>query len=223
MHAQYQPRHEDQARRLSHWGNEGLRGRNLPGSWVNSVLQGRPGDSRMAQGKNQGLRPLADIDELERRITAALDRIGKGVETLERPADNAADELERLKSELEDERTANAQLEQRVKAIKDKQDIRLAELDSQSKQNSEAMERLDAELQRLRKANDSLRDTSAALREANEKGVGEPHLINKAMLAELEALRAARSADVAEADAILTAMEPLLAEAANAAVNEETA
>ena len=49
-----------------------------------------------------------------------------------------------------------------------------------------------------------------ALREANEAGVGEPHLINKAMLAELEGLRATRAADAAEAAAILDRLDPLV-------------
>ena len=69
---------------------------------------------------------------------------------------------------------------------------------------------MDLELQRLRKANDQLRQSNAALRTANEEGVGEPHLINKAMLAELEGLRAARAADVAEASSIIGALAPLL-------------
>ncbi|MEO0865632.1 MAG: hypothetical protein AAFY39_13820, partial [Pseudomonadota bacterium] len=69
---------------------------------------------------------------------------------------------------------------------------------------------LDLELQRLRQANEQLRQSNDALRQANQDGVAEPHLINKAMLAELEALRAARAADIAEATSILGALEPLL-------------
>jgi len=40
--------------------------------------------------------------------------------------------------------------------------------------------------------------------------VGDAHLINKTMLAELEALRAARAADVAEASVILASLQPLV-------------
>ncbi len=43
-------------------------------------------------------------------------------------------------------------------------------------------------LQRLKRINDQLRQNNQALREANEDGVGDPHLINKAMMTELEAL-----------------------------------
>jgi hypothetical protein len=52
------------------------------------------------------------------------------------------------------------------------------------------------------------------LRAANETGVGEPHLINKAMMAELEALRAVRSSDRAEVDAIIAELEPIVGGAA---------
>ena len=65
-----------------------------------------------------------------------------------------------------------------------------------------ATAKLDMEMQRLRAANAQLRSSNAALREANEKGVGDPHLINKAMMAELEALRASSAVEKAEAEAI---------------------
>ena len=48
------------------------------------------------------------------------------------------------------------------------------------------------------------------MRAANEEGVGEPHLINKSMMAELESMRAARQVDIAETEAIKLALVPLL-------------
>ncbi|WP_137701904.1 hypothetical protein [Marimonas lutisalis] len=151
-----------------------------------------------------------DIVELERRITAALDRIGRGLSGLAPEVEADESEIEQLKAALEDEKLANAQLEERIKALHEKQDGRLKELQDKAEAQAEAMSKLDEELQRLRAANEQLRSSNAALREANEKGVGEPHLINKAMLTELEALRAARAADTAEAGAILEALAPLL-------------
>ena len=79
---------------------------------------------------------------------------------------------------------------------------------------AEALATLDGDMQRVRHANDALRKSNAALREANEAGVGEPDLINKAMLAELESLRAARALDMSEAGAVLARLEPLLKESA---------
>ena len=58
-----------------------------------------------------------------------------------------------------------------------------------------------------------LRDTNEEMRGALADNVGEPHLINKAMLAELEALRADRAAEQAETHTIIAALAPLLDQA----------
>ena len=68
---------------------------------------------------------MSDITELERRITAALDRIGTGLDELEAPApagpdpaelqnslDIAAARVEELETELSDLKTANAQVDE---------------------------------------------------------------------------------------------------------------
>ena len=72
------------------------------------------------------------------------------------------------------------------------------------------------ELQRMRRVNASLREQLETLRSAQAKGLTDPGLINKAMLAELEALRAMRLSEMAEMDEILAALEPHLTEARNA-------
>ncbi|THH38358.1 hypothetical protein E4Z66_01950 [Aliishimia ponticola] len=155
---------------------------------------------------------MAKIVELQSRITAALDQLSSGVDELIEGKAGAADagELAALQAQLDEEKTVSAQLEERLKAVKEKQAAELAAAQSQMQDTRAKVDALDLELQRLRKANSALREANAALREANEAGVGDAHLINKAMVAELEALRAARSADVAEASAILTALAPVL-------------
>lgn len=168
---------------------------------------------------------MSDISELERRIAAGLDRIRAGLDGLRAPEaaapapvatgdpDHAA-----LQQQLEDERTANAQLEERVKALKDRLDGRLADLERQVEQARGRATRMDRELQRLRQVNAELRDINSQLRDAVAREVSEPHLVNKAMLAELEALRAARAADVAELDQVMGELTGLLnEEAGNAA------
>ena len=65
---------------------------------------------------------MSQIDELQRRITAAMDRIGQGLDGLSGvPAAEHGSEMEALKQELEDEKLANAQLLERVKRLKRKQ------------------------------------------------------------------------------------------------------
>ncbi len=177
---------------------------------------------------------MSQIEELQDRIAAAIDKISAGVEVLAtrepEPAEPSEPDPE-LVAALDEEKLANAQLEERIRALKAKHAEELATVTAEATQDpakdaelellrsevgkqAEALAALDQELQKLRVANDKLRDANAALRDANAEGVGEPHLINKAMLAELESLRAARGADAAEAGAILGKLEPLLAVAA---------
>lgn len=179
---------------------------------------------------------MTQIDELQHRITAALDRISHGVEKIEARAAEAVqapapepqvdpEELTRLKEALEEEKLANAQLEERVRKLHDqhKRDLEAAEAAAQVKaapaEPTVDVAALDLNMQRLQKANEMLRNTNEELRRALAENVGEPHLINKAMLAELEGLRAARAVETAETKAIVASLTPLLEAAANSEAN----
>jgi hypothetical protein len=177
---------------------------------------------------------MSDITELERRITAALDRIGTGLDGLAPPAPAGPDpEMQaklvaaetraaELAQALSDEKLANGQLEERMKTVRETADRHASAMDIQAYEQQQATARLDADLQRLRRAAEDLRVSNLSLRDALEKGLTEPHLINKAMLAELETLRATRSVEIAQADAVLATLEPLVKRAAqDAAAIEE--
>ena len=166
---------------------------------------------------------MTDITELQGRITAALDRIGSGLEGLARASDGDSDEVIGLKEALEEERTANAQLEERVRAIKQKQDGTVEKLASEVERLRGLLEGEEAVVARLRRVNAELRSNNGALREAIAEGVAEPHLVNKSMMAELEALRAAQAADRAELDAVLGELGPLMAEARGLGERDEEA
>src|SRR6056297_834093 len=176
-------------------------------------------DSRDRTPRQAGESPrMSQIDELQRRIIAALDRSGQGLEGQQ--AGPYVQELETLKQQLEDERLASAQLEERLKKLRDKQDAQ-AEVAARARDElASKIETLDRDLQSLRTANQQLRENNAALREANAAGVAEPHLINKTMLAELEGLRATHAADKAETDAILVELGRILD--AGAAANDQS-
>ncbi|MEL6960659.1 MAG: hypothetical protein AAGL89_17105, partial [Pseudomonadota bacterium] len=84
---------------------------------------------------------MSDIESLEGRITAALDRISAGAERLAAlepapvaadgaPSEDLAAQVAQLTARLDEERTANAQLEERVKLLKERQDGKLAELEA---------------------------------------------------------------------------------------------
>jgi prefoldin subunit 5 len=70
---------------------------------------------------------------------------------------------------------------------------------------------LEGDLARLGKSNDQLREVNEALRSANEAQVGDSQLINSALSAEVEALRASHAASQTEVRAILDALAPLVA------------
>lgn len=157
---------------------------------------------------------MSDIAALEQRITAALDRIRVGLDHVAaadaapQEAGDAAD----LRVQLDEEKTANAQLVERVRALKETQDGRLAELSDRVEAQRAQMAQLDAELQRLRASNADMRVLNAQLRAAASEHVGDAELINRAMMAEIDALQAQRSADAAEVVAVLAELAPLLQE-----------
>ncbi|MFK7870833.1 MAG: hypothetical protein AB8B58_16540 [Roseobacter sp.] len=160
---------------------------------------------------------MSEIDVFQGRIMAALDRMAAATEALEAtPPDNQDD----LKTALEEEKTVNAQLSERVRVLAERQEQALAAMEARSQEAVARMEALDLELQRLRRVNSELQSVCEALRDANEEGVGEPHLINRAMVAELEAMKAMRKTEIAESDEIIAAMIPLLSGAADTPTTE---
>lgn len=151
--------------------------------------------------------------EFDRAVEAALSEAAPEPEPETAPEPEAGNtqpaidpaEVEALREALEDEKMANAQLEERLRAVKTRQSD-----GTPAAASPDLLGRLDSELQRLRRANDALLEASASLREANAQGLTDPQLINAAMLAELEAMRAARATDAAEAEAVLGTLTPML-------------
>lgn len=225
---------------------------------------------------------MTEIAEYERRISFALDRIGRGVEALlarpvaeppapepgpeaELPAEAAAEppveipaevaaepepepparpsmpaaleraaamgaalagadpaELARLREALESERMANAQLSERVRAIREKQETTLSALEKRLATATRSLETAQTEVTRLKRANLDLAEANRALIEAGAAPA--PHLINRAMQAELEALRATRAEEAAELAEILGGLAPLFgtaAEGTHTGMNED--
>lgn len=161
---------------------------------------------------------MNDSAGIERRLAAALARIAAGLDGLATAAGAQGTappgEAEELRDLLETERAANAQLTERVRAIKEKQETMIAALEKKVARLSEQAEQAEAELQRQSRVNAQLAEVNRALVDAAAAGTTEPHLINRAMMTELEALRAARSAELAEMNDILAELKPLLGEVA---------
>ncbi len=154
---------------------------------------------------------MTDITELESRLSAALDRIGQGLDRIDHSSGDGG-EREELNARLTEQQDANAVLEARLTALKDDQDDRLAALEARIEAQTAQMVDLDGQLQVLRRSNADLREVAANLREAMTAELADPELINRAMVAELDALRAARDSEVAELDAVLAELKPLVEE-----------
>lgn len=180
---------------------------------------------------------MSDIAELERRITAALERIGAALETLPSggpaemavvpqveaapaeaiPAADPRDaEIARLQAALDAEKASVAQLQDRLRASRDKDGVVQSQQDTKVDRMTRQLDVQGLELQRMRKTAITLREQLRAMRHAQASGVTEPHLINKSMLAELEALRSTRLSEMAEMDDIIAELTPMITEAEHA-------
>lgn len=159
---------------------------------------------------------MSEISDFETRITAALERIGRAVAAAEEQnasgggiaSDEMAAEMGRLQEALDAERDTNAQLEERVRAIHEKQQSHVASLEEEVETLRHQLMHHDAETQKLRQVNTQLRANNTALREANATAIGDPALVNTALMTELEALKIGRDADLAELGAILNDLRP---------------
>lgn len=152
---------------------------------------------------------MSDIGLLEQRITAALARIAH---SLDQPV--AAAVPDAVLEELESERLLNAQLSERVRVLKEKQDSMVGALQDKVNSLVEQLDSLGVEYQRLKKSAIALRENNRVLREALEQDMQEQgsdaHLINKSMMAELDALRTHRLAESAEMDELIAELRPLV-------------
>lgn len=158
---------------------------------------------------------MSDIAELERRITAALERIGASVDGMGAVGGDAdGNEADALREALEAEKVANAQLEERVSAIKEKQETTIKDMETRIETLTKDASKHEADAKKLLHVNAQLRESNDALRESNESGVGDAHLINKAMQTDLEALKVTRKADLAELETIMAELKPLIGKGA---------
>lgn len=166
---------------------------------------------------------MSDLAAYERRVSNALDRIARSIETrsaegraprpVEPAAGSTADEgvVASLREALDKERSANAQLSERVHQVKQRQETTIAQLERRLARLTEQLDLQSLEMLRLKKANARLIEANAALRDAQQAAFPDATLVNKSISAELEALQAERRAEMAEMEEILAELKPLLA------------
>ena len=157
---------------------------------------------------------MSNIEELERRISVAFDRIGQAVDRFVPAApgiDTAA-----LQDALQAEQATNAELTERVRVMTLRGESDAAEATEKVGRLVRALDAQGIELQRLKNTVIQLRESLRALREAQTGAVADPHLLNTAMLVELEALHATRLTEMAQMEEILAELHPLIEEVQDA-------
>lgn len=157
---------------------------------------------------------MSDIEDLERRISVAFDRIGQAVDGFV-PAATGAGTAD-LQDALQAEQATNAQLVERLRVVKEREAGQAAEAAATVDRLTQALDAQGLELQRMKKTVIQLRESLRALREAQSDAVADPNLVNKAMATELEALRATRLTEMAQMDEILAELHPLIGDLQNA-------
>lgn len=169
---------------------------------------------------------MQELAELERRIAAALHRIGAGVEALQAatPATDpaaggdASGEIARLTAALTAERQLTAELRARIAALQSTEpaptpaDGQGADHQARIDQMTRQLDVQGLEMHRMRKTMVQLRENLRGLRRAQAANLADPEQINRAMMAELEAVRVTRLSEVAELDEIITELTPLIRE-----------
>lgn len=168
---------------------------------------------------------MTEIDDHEKRLAAALARIGAAAERLAEPPpdaqsraeaepDSAAEvESARLARLLDAAQTQNAELAGRLDLARERQAATVDTLEQRIASLTRQIDAQGIEVQRLRMVNVQLREALRSLREALTAGAADAGQINRAMQAEIEAMRTARQIEASELDTLLAALEPHLAAA----------
>lgn len=121
-------------------------------------------------------------------------------------------ELAELRAALAAERAHSAALVDRIRTLKGRDQRQQTAAQARIDQLTKQLDVQGLELNRLRKSMIQLREALRVLREGAEGGTVDAAMINKAMMAEMEALRAARSSESAELDSIIAELATLVGE-----------
>lgn len=163
---------------------------------------------------------MSDITASERRLIAALDRIDYSIDVSRaRQAEAGPDhdgaphgmrDDDALEAGLEAARLENERLNTDMARLHDRQAEAIAAAHAQLAEASARLTGAGREAARLAAANDDLTAANRALIAA-QSGEGEAAAaVRLALEAEIESLRAARAAEIAQMDDVLTALEKLL-------------
>jgi len=154
---------------------------------------------------------MSDISASERRLSAALDRIDRLLELAPRPQAEDHQRVEELTRQLHEAQDQNSRLSRELEAAA----LPAASPGDRGAELADLQTRLDAATEqaaRLAAANEDLASANRNLIDAQATGgIGEDE-VRDALEAEIQALRAARAAEMGQMSEIMTELERLLAE-----------
>lgn len=153
---------------------------------------------------------MSDINASERRLSAALDRLGQLLDAAPRPAAADPRQIEALTLQLQEAEAQNARLNRELEMARQgtaqpDHGADLADLQARIEAASEQAARLAA-------ANEDVVAANRSLIEAQDTGGIGVDEVRDALEAEIQALRAARAAEMAQMSEIMAELERLLAE-----------
>ena len=157
---------------------------------------------------------MGELEALEQRLSAAMERIGTGLSQMGMPATNAVSDSEvaDLQSALDEERQANEDLRERLKAVRDRSGATIVQLEQKVARLQDQLTANERAAQELVTSNARLMQISQALREQISDGVVQADTVADTLQAELATLQAARTAEAAELSALLTELKPMVGE-----------
>ncbi|SFK57681.1 hypothetical protein [Shimia haliotis] len=182
----------------------------------------------------------AQLEERLRAVTQKQEDAEAALAAAEKKAAEAAAEVEGLRSTVDADSEANDEADARIDELTtkvaeleaalevEKSARTVAEADAEAARsalaaagagdggealaaNREAMEQMAQRLRRMRRMSKGVRENNERLRAVVEEKVVDAGLINDALKAEIDSLKAQREAEIAEADVILTGLAPMLA------------
>jgi chromosome segregation ATPase len=164
---------------------------------------------RLAPGSEAKMTELAEV---EQRVRAALGRIDAGIDRLPigGPSAQQTEQIAHLQALLDAERQARAEAEAQLADLHEAVEAAAVE-----QGDARLLRQIDAQgldNQRLRASVAALREEVRRLSEALAEGLGDASLINHALVAELESLRAQRASETTEMTDILSELDRIVTE-----------
>jgi len=183
-----------------------------------------PGELAAAHEARREVEAARDAAFAERDVAleakASAEAAWEAAETAKTDAEDRVAELEQRLAEAEAARiSAEAEAgraRENLGTLKAGDQLLAQKARGEAEELQHLLSRAEAAIEQLQRVNAQLRTNNAALRGAIESGLSDPSLVDMALKAELDALKAARAADRAELDSVLAALAPALKEAGNA-------